>query len=181
MKKEEILKTFRGIFEKALQYKYIIAVISIGLIMLAIPTGKTRNDAPTIDKQDIETTSFDVNEIEKKFEENFARIDGVGRVKIMLSLKSDGKTFYAEEIRRSSNLSSDESYDESYENAYKVVSDQSGRESLVAIKKETPEFMGAVVICDGADKSPVKLSVISAVSALTGIPSNKISVIKMKD
>lgn len=39
---------------------------------------------------------------------------------------------------------------------------------------------GAVVACDGAESSEVKLCVINAVSAYTGLGSDKISVIKLK-
>ena len=43
-----------------------------------------------------------------------------------------------------------------------------------------PRFQGAVIICDGADDSALKLQITNAVSSITGIPSNKIEVIKMK-
>ncbi len=39
---------------------------------------------------------------------------------------------------------------------------------------------GAVVACDGAENAAVKLCVINAVSAYTGLGSDKISVIKLK-
>lgn len=39
---------------------------------------------------------------------------------------------------------------------------------------------GAVIACQGADEARVKLCVINAVSAYTGLGSDKISVIKMK-
>lgn len=39
---------------------------------------------------------------------------------------------------------------------------------------------GAVVACDGAESAGVKLCVINAVSAYTGLGSDKISVIKLK-
>lgn len=39
---------------------------------------------------------------------------------------------------------------------------------------------GAVVLCRGAEQSAVRLAVINAVSAYTGLGSDKITVIKMK-
>ena len=39
---------------------------------------------------------------------------------------------------------------------------------------------GAVVVCEGAEEARVKLCVTNAVSAYTGLSSDKISVIKMK-
>ena len=43
-----------------------------------------------------------------------------------------------------------------------------------------PKFSGAIVVCDGADKASVKLMVLSAVSAATGLSSEKISVLPGK-
>ena len=41
-------------------------------------------------------------------------------------------------------------------------------------------FLGAVVVCQGADDPQVRLQVIDAVSKATGLRSNCIAVLKMK-
>ena len=43
-----------------------------------------------------------------------------------------------------------------------------------------PQYQGALVICDGAERASVRLAVTQAVSSLTGLGSNKIAVVKMK-
>ena len=43
-----------------------------------------------------------------------------------------------------------------------------------------PEYQGALVLCEGADRAGVRLAVIEAVSSLTGLGSNKIAVVKLK-
>jgi len=40
--------------------------------------------------------------------------------------------------------------------------------------------MGAVIVCQGADDPQVRLSIVDAVSKVTGLGSDKISVLKMK-
>ena len=43
-----------------------------------------------------------------------------------------------------------------------------------------PVYQGAVVVCEGAERAAVRLAIVEAVSSLTGLGSDKISVIKMK-
>ena len=43
-----------------------------------------------------------------------------------------------------------------------------------------PQFRGALVVCQGGGDPAVRLAVIEAVSALTGLGSDKISVVKLQ-
>jgi len=43
-----------------------------------------------------------------------------------------------------------------------------------------PEFLGALIVCEGANDKSVQLSVVEAVSALIGLGSDKITVAVMK-
>ena len=56
----------------------------------------------------------------------------------------------------------------------------STQKTPVVTKTKSAPYLGAVVVCDGADSAAVQLRVMQAVSALTGLGSDKISVIKMK-
>jgi stage III sporulation protein AG len=40
--------------------------------------------------------------------------------------------------------------------------------------------MGAIVLCQGADVPSVRLAIVDAVSKVTGLVANQISVLKMK-
>ena len=52
---------------------------------------------------------------------------------------------------------------------------------LPAVRKTRyPVYRGAVVVCEGAGSPSVELAIVQAVSRLTGLGSDKISVIKMK-
>ena len=41
-----------------------------------------------------------------------------------------------------------------------------------------PRFVGALIVCEGGDRADVQLKVTQAVSALTGLSSERISVVK---
>ena len=43
-----------------------------------------------------------------------------------------------------------------------------------------PEYRGALVVAQGADNAAIKLAITQAVAGLTGLSSDKITVVKMK-
>ena len=43
-----------------------------------------------------------------------------------------------------------------------------------------PIYRGAVVLCDGADQSGVRLAIVNAVSSVTGLGADRICVLKRK-
>ena len=61
-----------------------------------------------------------------------------------------------------------------------VVSQGSGREEAVPLQQIYPQFQGALVVCEGADDPSIRLAMAEAVSALTGLGSDKISICKGK-
>ena len=51
---------------------------------------------------------------------------------------------------------------------------------VVVTQSRYPEFIGALVVCEGGGSSAVRLAVTQAVSALTGLPSDRITVVRGK-
>ena len=61
-----------------------------------------------------------------------------------------------------------------------ILSDSTrGQEGLVC-QVNPPTYLGAVVLCQGADLPSVRLSITEAVSNATGLGYHKITVLKMK-
>ena len=56
----------------------------------------------------------------------------------------------------------------------------SGQQDVVITQQRYPLYQGAVVVCQGAGKASVRLAVTEAIAALTGLTSDKISVVKWK-
>ena len=113
-------------------------------------------------------------------EKTLSECEGVGRCKVMLSVSSGPESVFAKEARESRR--EDEGARESdIDTKPSVLSGGAGGESPVLIKELYPEFRGAVVICDGAGSASLREKVVGAVSALTGLRSDRISVIKMKE
>ena len=59
-----------------------------------------------------------------------------------------------------------------------TVSRGGGSEDIVVTQQLYPVYQGALVVCQGADQAAVRLAVTEAVSALTGLSSDRITVVK---
>ena len=61
-----------------------------------------------------------------------------------------------------------------------LVTDSQRNQSGLILRQTEPKYRGAIILCQGADSATVRLSIVDAVSKVTGLPSHCISVLKMK-
>ena len=169
-------ESVKYVFQK---YRYFFIVILIGLLFLILPVSNKEN---TERSEQIEL-EFSVESLQNKIEKMLSKSEGVGRVQLLLSLKSGVEQVYAEDIRVSRERQEDDEqfgYHEDSDKKPSVISGDSGAESPVLVKQIYPEFLGATVVCDGAENASVRQLITDAVCALTGITADKIAILKMK-
>jgi stage III sporulation protein AG len=61
-----------------------------------------------------------------------------------------------------------------------VITGSDRAQAGLVLRTDPPVWQGAVVLCQGADSAAVRLAVVEAVTAATGLTSDRISVLKMK-
>ena len=61
-----------------------------------------------------------------------------------------------------------------------ILTDSSRNQIGLVAQIDPPTYLGAVVLCQGAENSAVKLAITQAVSNATGLGYHKITVLKMK-
>ena len=59
-----------------------------------------------------------------------------------------------------------------------VISRGSGSEETVALQEIAPQYQGALVVCPGGGDPAVRLQLSEAVSALTGLGADRITICK---
>lgn len=154
----------------------ILGVIGVVLIIISeFVTEKPKSQ----EKEQVQSSFFDYeSDIENRLCDIISQINGAGRVKVMVTLKSGEEKKYAyNEMFQAKN--DENSSDSKTENEYVVIDGEKGDE-CVLLKTEFPEIQGVIVVCDGGDNSVIKNEITNAVSALLNISTNNISVIKMK-
>lgn len=175
MKKEDAQAFMKQLRSMLVKYRYAVAVLAAGVLLLCLGGGEGQAEAAAPAQQGA-AQGFDLKEFERSAAAQLSRIDGVGRLELMLTLESTGESVYAQDKRESVNGELSGSREESIT----VVSGSGYEQKPVTVKELYPTFRGAVVLCEGADDIHVRCAVVEAVSTLCGIGSDKVAVLKMQ-
>ena len=153
------------------RYKYVLLVAGIGALLLLWPEKPAA--APGTPEAPVGGISASVSETEAAMEQILGKINGVGRVDVMLTLQSGGERVLAQDstLRYSGSSQSPDDYQRSSE----TVTDSGG---VVVTQESYPQYRGALVVCEGGGNDAVRLEVVAAVSALTGLGADRITVVK---
>ena len=103
------------------------------------------------------------------------QVSGAGQVRVMLTLQTGSRTEYQTDTQIS-----DSETQSQEERKTVILSEGSAYDKAAVSAVQYPRFQGALILCQGADQSTVRLSLVNAVAALTGLSSGQITVIKMK-
>ena len=161
----------KNILSTLKKYKYAILVLLIGLALMMIPTGKSGTQST--DNTDVHseirgTLSEELREILK-------RIDGAGDVQVMLTVKSGEEVIYYENEDITTSGDSN-----TVQKSVVTVTDADKNQEGLIIRIDPAKYLGAIVVCQGADSASVRYSIMDAVSKVTGLSSDRISILKMK-
>jgi len=156
---------WKALFE---QYKFMLLVIGVGVFLLLLPTGS--KGKPIVEAA-ISQEHFDLPAFEEKLGLILSNISGAGQVEVILTVTGTTRQVFAQDNRESVRESGNELTESTV-----VVSKGSGAQEALLVETVYPKFQGAVVVCDGGNDPAVKLKLIEAVSALTGLGADKISV-----
>ena len=152
------------------KYKYAAIILLIGVALLLIPqksksTPITEN-TPERHPQTIETTEL---------VEILQAIQGAGKVKVLLSIASGEETVYQTDMELDTSADSNSTKRDTV-----IVTDGQRIESGLINQVNPPKYLGAIVVCEGADSPSVKLAVTQAITKITGLGSDNICVLKME-
>lgn len=159
--------------------KFVLLIVAIGVALLLIPSSGTKTEAPEVQAEETLSDEEYAENMEKKLEELLSMVDGAGQVRVMLTLQTGSRTEYHSDVQKTAEQSG-ENNQTSEERKTVILSEGSAYDKAAISAVEYPQFQGALVLCQGAGRSAVKLNLVNAVSALTGLSSSQITVIKMK-
>lgn len=156
-------------------YKYVLLAVLLGMLLLLLPKGESNAQA----EEGLRTDSFDRSALQKEMETILSSIDGTGKLKLMLTVRGGGEYAIAQDrsLTRKQNGEEQQEYTSREET---VVLGSGSNADVVVTGSSFPDYVGALVVCEGGGSATVRLQVTQAVSALTGLPSDRISVIKGK-
>ena len=155
----------RDIFRK---YRAVGLVLLAGLLLLLLPTGKSSGQERQASD---DTQLYSLEETEQRMAQLLGKMSGVGRVQVMLTLKTGPTLQLAQDMDLEEGSLRQRSQPV-------TVNRGSGWQGALVTRQDYPVYQGAVVVCQGADSSAVRLAVTEAVAALTGLSTEKITVVQ---
>ena len=158
-----------GVLKKWDKYKYVAMVVLAGVLLMLWPeSGKApaSGSAPA-----------PAEPLQQELEEILEHIAGVGQVRVLLTTDRDGERRLAQntELRYSGEVERPESYQRSSQ--VLLQNGLNGGEPMV-VQNLYPVYRGALIVCQGGDQPQVQLAVTQAVSSVTGLTSDRISIAK---
>lgn len=149
------------------KYKFMILVLLAGMVLMMWPDAEEAKETPAPVTREIS--------LQDSLESILEEISGAGQVSVLLTQSAGEETIY-----QTDENSSVQDNGNSTQRKTVLVSG-AGREEMGLVKKvKAPTYLGAVVVCQGADNASVRLAIVEAVRSATGLSSDRISVLKMK-
>jgi len=190
---EKIKEMFKG--KRKTENLIVLAVI---LIVTVVAINYIWNDKKATNSKEIKSTnnnavevtsnSTDQDNTEAKLEKILSNIEGVGKVKVMITYSESSKIEPVyNEISKSSNTTESDN-----NGGTRTISEENNQKEIIYKEKndgtkeaitqsiKSPKIEGAIITAQGAGNDNIKENIIQAVEAATGLASHKIQVFKME-
>lgn len=182
----------------------LVLILLCGVVLLLLPTSDKENEKddslPDItqgdDREGSETQSgnamdgvMDIDEYVKQMEERIEKqlglVEGVGNVKVMITLESTSeKIVLKDENVTKETIKEEDAQGGTRDNESMTTSDESvlvgdGSSYPYTLKENMPYIQGVAVVAQGGGDAKVKQEIIEAIQVLFGVPIHNIKVMKM--
>ena len=116
------------------KYKFVLLVVLVGVLLMVLPVSSESKETETSDLQTPRET-FDLAETEQRMEAILGKIDGVGKLQLMLTLQSGTRLTLAEDTQSDSGRTTRETL---------TLNRGSGSQEVVVTNRYYPVYQGGV-------------------------------------
>lgn len=152
------------------KFKYAIIILLVGLVLLLLPEQKQEETQSTPAVKP-ESQYIQLEALTKILQS----VDGAGDVQVLLSTALGEETIYQTNQDTSTSTAGNSTKIETV-----IVSDSQRNETGLITQVNPPVYLGAIVVCQGADSPTVRLALTQAVAKITGLGTDNICILKMK-
>lgn len=152
------------------KFKYAIIILFVGIALLLIPE-KNEQEIKNVTTARSEKQNIQLDALTKILQS----VDGAGDVQVLLSTAMGEETIYQTNKDASTSADGNTTKIETV-----VVTDSQRNEAGLITQVNPPVYLGAIVVCQGADSPTVRLALTQAVAKITGLGTDNICVLKMK-
>ena len=176
----------------------IVILAGVLIFVIALPAGDTKKketnkkESGTM-QQTVEKTYTDEEGaedyetyLEKRLEDLLGKMEGVGKVQVMVTLEDNGEQIL-EKDERESRTATEEGSGETARTATEVeleyttiFVEEDGNKTPYIVRMKNPKVGGVAVVCEGGGNSSVVQNISRVIGALFSIETHKIMVMKME-
>lgn len=179
--KTGIAESLRGFLKTKKGQRFTIFLLALAAALLLLwdylPGESGGSDA----REDTTLSAEDYEEgLEKRLTDILSDMEGVGDCRVMVTIENTGETFYvtqgknAEETDEKADGGRSESHQT--EENYIIMENETGDQSALSRKTDSPGIRGVLVVCKGGASATVRARVTEAVSTALGIGADKVCV-----
>ncbi len=140
------------------KYRWAVLILLLGVVLMLLPTSENQVQPPAQVEANVQKEG-----IGQQLTAILGQIKGVGKVQVLLTVENGSNTIYQTDGDKTV-----------------IITDSNRVQSGLVERVESPEYRGAVIVCQGADSPSVRLNIVEAVASITGLGTDRITVLKMK-
>lgn len=160
--------TLKKLLQNEKARKLLLLLGAVGVLLLALPTLFPQKETA----QPAESAATDCSAYQKELEAQLSRtvsaITGESSPTVLVTLQDLGSAQYAQD---------EQSAERESERTYVLLKSQSGGQTALLLKEQTPQVQGVVIVSEYAENAAVREKLIGAVQAAFSVPSNRICVV----
>ena len=183
---------FQAALRKMKKEQIVVWLLLLALVIVIFwPAGsgkETASGETEVPEQTAQEIQSKEEAMEQALADTLAQVDGVGAVRVALTLESTNRKIVEKDVPDSQSSETRTSGDETSENSSfsqeestVYERDGSGAETPYVISEEYPAVRGVLIVAEGGDNPVVVQEIQEAVMALFGVDAHKIKVMKMKE
>ncbi len=183
---------FQAALRKMKKEQIVVWLLLLALVIVIFwPAGsgkETASGETEVPEQTAQEIQSQEEAMEQALADTLAQVDGVGAVRVALTLESTNRKIVEKDVPDSQSSETRTSGDETSENSSfsqeestVYERDGSGAETPYVVSEEYPAVRGVLIVAEGGDNPVVVQEIQEAVMALFGVDAHKIKVMKMKE
>ncbi len=141
-----------------IEYLIVVVLVIVAFFILASNFTSSSDSSDSVDDY--------VENLETKLKNCLSKVDGAGKVEVIISIESGMETVLATEKQSSSG------------NVVETPIIVNGK--TVTLKENYPEICGVVIVSEGAKNLSVKIALLNATCVYLDIPESKVEILTMK-
>lgn len=154
------------------KYRYALIILAAGICLMLFTSETRTGDSDVPVETTLATPQLKVTE--SQLEEILSRIKGVGNVNVLLTYAAGEQTIFHTNTKTTEGDSNRTKDCDTV-----LITDNNRKEEALVTQVIAPQYMGAVIVCQGAENASVRLAVSEAVCKATGLRSDQIAVLSM--